>query len=287
MKETSPSIIFVAGMHRSGTSVISSQLALLGNLIPDDALPAAEDNQAGFFESDTVTRINEKTLENFGSNWRDPSALPANWLDTAKSSPLYDEACEFLGRYSACDGTLIVKDPRISKLLPFWLSASSDKSLAAAVLVVYRDPVSVARSLWARNNIPSGHSMQLWCRYYIDLWESIRSVPHAVVEFERYVANPEEVRHKSESLGIIQAAHQNAVDPLQLELVHHNGSAPECRNERALQEDYNRKPPGGLMAESLLRFHYSVLGGDNVAVERRHYGTIAMILDKVVDENKT
>ena len=71
-----------------------------------------------------------------------------------------------------------------------------------AVLVVMRDPVSVARSLWVRNQIPSTHSLQLWCRYYVDLSQSLAGVAYTVIDFESYLENSECLQRSVASLGL-------------------------------------------------------------------------------------
>ncbi len=81
-------ILFVGGMHRTGTSAISGHLVNLGGKVPDDVLPPTEDNPEGFFESRTVVDINEKSLELVGSHWRDPSRLPHDWLARVGDSAL-------------------------------------------------------------------------------------------------------------------------------------------------------------------------------------------------------
>jgi hypothetical protein len=274
-------------MHRSGTSAIASQLVRLGGVVPDDLLPAKADNPAGFFESDFVVRTNEKILELFGSNWRDPSRLPSDWLDTAKSSPYYKQVREFLAAFHLDESTLILKDPRFSRLIPFWLSACADQHLASAVLVIIRGPISVARSLWVRNHIPSGHALQLWCRYYIDLYQSMGSLAHCAIEFDEYIRTPELLIQKLDNLQICNLDTSGPENSIEKALIHHRAPIPESRYERDLQEDFNQKQEDCLISDALLRFHYSILGGDIIAVERRHYGTVAMILDTVVVEKNS
>jgi hypothetical protein len=287
MVSARPRILFVTGMHRSGTSAIARELFRLGGVVPDDLLPASKDNPAGFFESDFVVRTNERILELFGSNWRDPSRLPSDWLDAAKTSPYYRQVSEFLAGLDTVDNILILKDPRFSRTLPFWLSACAEQGLVSRVLVVIRDPVSVARSLWVRNHIPSGHSLQLWCRYYIDLHQSVAHLAYGVIAFDGYIKAPELL---VQALGNLELSTLDVSAPgnsMDESLIHHQAPMPESRCERELQKDFQQKQEGSLINESLLRFHYSILGGDLAAVERRHYATIAMILDTVVAEKNT
>lgn len=249
-------------------------------------LPAAPDNPFGFFESCFVTGINERILEKFGSNWRDPSGLPINWQEEAVSSEYFQEIVGFLGTLNFSGGTYVLKDPRISRLLGVWLKACEKQDIKPALLIVIRDPVSVARSLWERNHIPSSHSLQLWCRYYIELNAIKRRVPTGVISFEEFIANPEALIHIVSALEL--NVDQNLLHDCSLEqsLVHHMNAEPETKFEQKLRKIYNRKRKGRLIYDQLLRRNYKILGGDDAAWERRHYGTIAMILDTVLAEKK-
>ena len=56
--------------------------------------------------------------------------------------------------------------------------------------------------------------------------------------------------------------------------------------EIVLRSFYETPQTHGGFSARLLRFCYSLLGGELAALERRHYGPIAMILDKVVEEKQ-
>ena len=47
-------ILFVAGMHRSGTSSLAGLYALMGADIGKSVMPAAPDNPKGFFENERI-----------------------------------------------------------------------------------------------------------------------------------------------------------------------------------------------------------------------------------------
>ena len=75
----SPKVICVLGMHRSGTSVISRVLNLLGAELGIDLLPAGPYNERGFWENLKFTRIHDKLLQQLGSSWDDMGPLPDGW----------------------------------------------------------------------------------------------------------------------------------------------------------------------------------------------------------------
>ena len=54
--------IIVLGMHRSGTSALARVLNLLGVDLGTNLLPAAEDNETGFWEHRDLVLVNEEVL---------------------------------------------------------------------------------------------------------------------------------------------------------------------------------------------------------------------------------
>ena len=61
-------VVPILGMHRSGTSLTTRLLNLLGLHLGDDLQAAADDNQAGFWEHRFFQMINMQFLEGFGLN---------------------------------------------------------------------------------------------------------------------------------------------------------------------------------------------------------------------------
>src|SRR4249920_989928 len=73
--------IFMLGMHRSGTSVLTRVLSLLGCALPGDLLGSNESNPTGHWESARAIEINEALLTALGRRWDDVRDLPADWLE--------------------------------------------------------------------------------------------------------------------------------------------------------------------------------------------------------------
>src|SRR5262245_54283984 len=69
------------GMHRSGTSIVSRLVNLLGvELGPEAAIsrPGA-DNPKGYWEHRGIVGINDEILERFGGRWDEVPALTEAW----------------------------------------------------------------------------------------------------------------------------------------------------------------------------------------------------------------
>ena len=68
MKQT---CILVPGMHRSGTSALTGTLYLLDVYLGKDLMPGNFANKKGYFENNTLFKINENLLSQINSSWDD------------------------------------------------------------------------------------------------------------------------------------------------------------------------------------------------------------------------
>jgi hypothetical protein len=277
-------VLFVVGMHRAGTSAVTKQLVLGGGTVPDDLIPAAADNPEGFFESLAVADINEKVLEYFGSSWRDPAALPDDWQKQIGSSDIPGKILQLLEANLQPRKTLVLKDPRLCRTLSLWIASCGQLEADCSVLAVSRDPVAVARSLWTRNHIPSGHCLQLWCRYYLDLGRSLAGRRHGMIRFEEFCENASILQGQLLPMEGIQLDSPTVPSAIVTAMINNGGAMPVTASERHLHRFYRRELGHGGLSEFMLRYYYRLLGGDQAAMERRHYGAVAMILDQVIKE---
>lgn len=213
---TGPAIVYVLGMHRSGTSAVSRLLGHLGFSHGDEdrLLPAAEDNPHGFWENTQVKGLNDRILARLGGNWQDVPDFPAGWHRDRRVADLRIEAVQALDelRDWAGDQDVVLKDPRLSLTLPFWL----DLAPTRGVVLVMRRPTEVAGSLAARNGTPPNAAVSLWLQYTSAALASERC--DVAVFAEDLAADPEGVtRGLAEALGVPsaddRAAAASAIDP--------------------------------------------------------------------------
>src|SRR5262245_46357503 len=86
--------ICVAGIHRSGTSMITRLLHCCGVSLgaADDLLPAAPDNPAGFWENRRFLAVNDMLLMALGGSWSAPPPFPPGWERATALDPLVAHA---------------------------------------------------------------------------------------------------------------------------------------------------------------------------------------------------
>ena len=76
---SNPTIVCTLGMHRSGTSLVSRVLNVLGVYLgPEEHLMRpSSDNPTGHWESRPIKEINDEILSILGGSWSEPPPLPA------------------------------------------------------------------------------------------------------------------------------------------------------------------------------------------------------------------
>ncbi len=178
-------VVFVVGMGRSGSSALARLLSFCGGVLPRRLLPANYGNPAGYWEPQEAIELNDRFLSAHGSSWYDPGlALQLDPPALADRRRFIDELAEFLAAGFGEDGPLVIKEPRISGLLPYWIAAATQLRFAPKFLHIVRAPADVASSLAARDDLSLAHSYALWLKYNLLAQRHTRGAPRAFVTYE-------------------------------------------------------------------------------------------------------
>jgi hypothetical protein len=191
--------VCIAGMHRSGTSMVARILSECGVYLggPDELLPPAEDNVAGHFEHQEFMQLNDEVLATLGGAWDVVPPRYAIWR-RRRLGPLRARAAALvdLMRPHAPWGW---KDPRTSLTLPFWLDVVPDLRLVVCV----RDVVAVAHSLLGRDHSSELFGMRLWRAYNRRVLAASPRGRTLVTRYENYFDDAQaEIRRLVAFLGL-------------------------------------------------------------------------------------
>ncbi|RIJ89834.1 MAG: hypothetical protein DCC43_15140 [Candidatus Brocadia sp.] len=124
-------IIFVLGMHRSGTSAVIRGLQVLGVGLGDKLMPPKQDNKKGFFEDLDINEFNIMLMRELGHDWHSLAPLSVEEITGSIAQRFKIQAMELMRLKIDASPLFGVKDPRITRLLPFWQDVA--KSLEAQV----------------------------------------------------------------------------------------------------------------------------------------------------------
>ena len=174
----------VLGMHRSGTSAVTQVLALAGASLPENVMDGDEHNAKGYFEPWKIAMFNDGRLRAGGAAWDDIFAFPykplaikaeRTWLNRAEA--LFEEEYGDV-RYP------LLKDPRVTVLMPFWRTALTELEVGARCVIPVRHPLAVAGSLSRRNGFAPEKSVLIWTAYMLAAEAYTRDLPRAFVSYD-------------------------------------------------------------------------------------------------------
>lgn len=195
--------IVVLGMHRSGTSAIAGVLERLGCTTPVSQIPKGDQNPKGFFESKKIARHNDKVLASAGSNWHDWRPVNPGWLDSPAVSGMIDEAMAILNEEFADSPLIVIKDPRICRLVDYWALVLQKAGIEPLFLNIHRNPLEVTQSLLKRNHFDPSFGLLLWLRHMLDSEAATRGRRRDFTSFARLLqAWPGVISQAEDALGL-------------------------------------------------------------------------------------
>lgn len=184
-------IVCVLGMHRSGTSLTAQVLHRLGVHLgnPLNIAGPHPANASGFWENIRLKDINEAILALRGGTWFAPRRLRGRWRRDGRLAPLEERARRVLEEEFGRSRRWGWKDPRNCITLPFWQRLLPPMRYVLCV----RHPVSVARSLAARDGLSPLRSLRLWWLYNAAALRHAEQRRLLVVHYEGYFRDPDAV----------------------------------------------------------------------------------------------
>lgn len=216
--------IIVLGMHRSGTSALTGTLEKIGIMLPQDLLPAYEDNPKGFFEGQKVIELNERLLAANGSNY-DDTRFNTKISEESIAQHL-GETKSFLQEEFSYSKCFALKDPRMCITFPLWERALLELGIEIKVVIPYRNPFEVARSLKKRNDFSIEKSLLLWAKHLLLAEKYSRKYKRHFISFNSLINNtadslPELAKFAGVELSqsAVTTVQEQFLDPT---LKHHN-----------------------------------------------------------------
>jgi len=181
--------LLIIGMHRSGTSAVARIANMLGfNLGPTESMgEPSSDNPKGFWELMPVRNLNDFLLQSAGATWDNPHDFSVDRISEHARFTFFRLAERLVSRLRG-DTPWAIKDPRLSLTMNAWRPMLEDP----VVLLVYRNPLEVARSLKARNNFPHEYSLALWEKYIVEALNNSAGLPRVSVDYGDIVSSPVE-----------------------------------------------------------------------------------------------
>ena len=190
-------IVTVLGMHRSGTSLVTRLLNLMGVFLgsADDLMPASEHNERGYWEHTAIVSLNDEILHRCGGNWYQPPKLVDGWAFDPDLTSLRQSARSLVSETFGNQPIWGWKDPRTCLTLPFWKTVV----LPTHIVICLRNPLEVANSFQKSQNISFDHASHLWLTYVSSSLRCSQGINRFALFYEDLMQNPRQY--------IVQLAH--------------------------------------------------------------------------------
>jgi len=180
-------VVVVAGMHRSGTSMITRLLNLCGMYLgpESDLIPAEPANLEGYWENSRFLLLNDELLARLGGGWDHPPKLDAGWEKSQRLSDIRSKAAELIDLFSS-HRYWGWKDPRNSLTLPFW----NEIIPSMKVVICVRNPIEVTNSLLKRNYLSPALAFHLWLEYNHRILKYTKPKNRIITDYDSFFHDP-------------------------------------------------------------------------------------------------
>lgn len=177
--------ICIAGMHRSGTSMVARLFQSCGLYLgPEEELGFDLNNGEPHWENVKFVALNDEILGRLGGSWDNPPVLASGWERTPAIQSLASEAKKLIKQFSRSQHWGW-KDPRNSLTWPFWQRLVPNLK----TVICLRNPWEVSQSLRVRGDSIPMPLYQLWLTYGNQLLLAM-SRPSVVTHYESYFQDP-------------------------------------------------------------------------------------------------
>jgi len=180
--------IIILGMHRSGTSLLTRLVTMMGAYFGSEELHtgANRENPKGFWERRDIRELNDLLLTSAGADWDRVAGFTAEAVLAGDRAVFRERAKNIIAELDA-HTPWVIKEPRLCVLFSIWREL-----LAAPVCVLmWRNPLEVALSLKSRNAIPLQFGLALWEYYTLASIRASSGLPRILLSYAELMAEPD------------------------------------------------------------------------------------------------
>jgi len=183
--------VCIAGMHRSGTSLLAQLLNRCGVYLgkQEDLLGPASDNQDGFWENVRFVKLNDEILHRLGGAWDLPPVFQNGWEKLPKLEPVTAAAKKLAAAFHGHE-PWGWKDPRNSLTAGFWEQVLGPGNIR--YIICLRNPLEVARSLQKRSGNSFAFSFNLWYTYNKAVLDRTKPEQRIITHYDALFIDPQQ-----------------------------------------------------------------------------------------------
>jgi hypothetical protein len=160
-RRNDPKVLLIVGQHRSGTSMLAGSMGIAGGRVADYSPDPDAHNEHGYFETKVLTKLNNEVMKVlFGAPWFVQEGPPEHPTERHefynRAAPVFKRIKKLISSYLADlgrDEFLILKDPRISFMLPPYMQMLWSLGVKPGVVFSDRPDEEIRKSLCKRDGM--------------------------------------------------------------------------------------------------------------------------------------
>lgn len=226
--------LVVLGMHRSGTSALARCLNIIGAEMPNNVMPSTPFNKKGHWEPERLVALHDEIFAKMRSRWDDWRQFDFTALSQEDQIHYKSALRGMIAEEYRDASTIVLKDPRISKLVPLYDNLLPSLKFSPKYIISIRNPLEVAGSLKRRDNIITAYSSLVWLRYILDAEYFTRRKARVFTSYDRLLDDPS--RALSHVLHVLKLRERLEITP------DHNAKiseflSPKLRSQEVSQDE--------------------------------------------------
>jgi hypothetical protein len=176
-------------------------------------MPPAKDNALGFWEPQPIVDAHDRFLSQAGTGWEAIAEYPTEMFDSDAAAACRRSLSALIASEYGDAPFFIVKDPRISRLMPLWRPVLSELNIAPRIVITVRNPLEIAASLRTRNGWSEHRALLVWLRYMLAAERDTRDLIRSFVGYGQLMNGwRETVGRLSDQLGLNLSARGEALE---------------------------------------------------------------------------
>jgi len=184
-------MIVVVGPGRSGTSAIVRGLRVFGVDLGDNLMPPKSGvNEKGFWEDLDFYALNNDIFKSLDHGWDKLTPVNLSALSREKFNNLKLRAIELTRKKTASVNLFGIKDPQMTRLLPFWREVFSYLSFQDSYVIACRNPASVVHSLSKYTGFSIKKSYLLWFEHTLASLIDTAGAKRLIVSYDNLMQDP-------------------------------------------------------------------------------------------------
>ncbi len=217
------SVLIILGLHRSGSSVLTGCLKILGAGFENTGR-ASQDVQ------NEIISIHEILLKELGCHWDMIGNLPKGWVESQAAETAKERLKGLFQNDFSKSGLWVLGDHRLCRLMALWMSIFKDWDVTPIFIHMLRHPFEVAQSLKINKGIDLHKGHLLWMVHNRDALSAINDYHRIIITYDQLLADPIATLNSiSEKLEItypvrITQSAQQILEFVRLELKHQHYS---------------------------------------------------------------